>query len=54
MTCVLLEKPQIIPACLPFGSVHFRQVHQDADRVLFVLGNEELKLRLECFEFLVQ
>jgi hypothetical protein len=49
-----LEKPQIIPACLPFGSLHFRQVHKDADRVLFVLDNEELKLRLECLEFLVQ
>ncbi len=54
MTCVLLEKPQIIPACLPFGSAHFRQIDEDADRVLFVLRNEELKLRFECLEFLVQ
>ena len=54
MTCVLLEKPQIVPACLPSGSVHFRQVHQDADRVFFVLSKEKLQLRLECLEFLVQ
>src|SRR5277367_1459106 len=34
---VLLEKPKVLPACLPFGSVHFCKVREDADRVLLML-----------------
>jgi len=32
----------------------FRQVHQNADRVLFVLAMKKLKLGLECLKFVIQ
>ena len=51
MVGVLLEKPKsTLPACVPFGSVHFCKIREDADRVLLMLCDEEFKLRLECFE----
>src|SRR5271157_111203 len=40
LVCVLLEKPKLLPARLPFGSLHFCKVREDADRVLFMLGDK--------------
>ena len=54
LTGVLLEKSKVIPASLPFGSVHVCKVGEDTDRVLLMLCDEEFKLRLECFEVFVR
>ncbi len=46
-----MEKPHVLPSCFPFGSLHFCQVRENADRAFSLLRNEEFQLRLECVEF---
>src|SRR5579863_25983 len=53
MAVMLLEKAKVLPGCLPFSSVHFSKVGEDADRMLLVLCDEKFKLWLECFEVFV-
>ena len=49
-----LQEAHLIPARLPVGAAHLREIGEDADGLMLALVNQELDLRFEGLDVLVR